>query len=43
MRVVDAEHDDGLPVVVDLVDHSVGAAPGRVEPRELALQARASR
>jgi hypothetical protein len=37
--VIDAEHDDGVFFVVDLVDHPVRAAARRVEPGKLALKA----
>ena len=36
--VVDAQHDHGMLVVIDLVLHSVGATTGGVEPSEFALQ-----
>ena len=35
--VVDAQHDDDVEIVVDLVDHAVGAATGRVQPDEFTL------
>lgn len=37
--VVDAQHDDGVLALVDLVDHPVGAAAGRVQPGENTLEA----
>ncbi len=37
--MVDAEHDDGSLIVIDLVDHPVGASAGRVQAREFALEA----
>ena len=36
--MVDAQHDHGRLVVIDLVPDSVGATTGGVEPSELALQ-----
>jgi hypothetical protein len=36
--MVYAQHDHGVLIVVDRVDHSVGATPSRVEPCQLALQ-----
>ena len=36
--MVDAQHDHGMLVVIDLVHDSVGATTGGVEPSEFALQ-----
>lgn len=37
--VVDAQHNDGVLVLVDLVEHPVGAAACRVQSHEFTLKA----
>ena len=36
--MIDSQDNDGVLIVVDLVDHSIRPAPRRVEPGEFALQ-----
>ena len=37
--VIDSQDDDGVLIVIDLVDHAIHPSSRRVEPSEFALQA----